>query len=224
MLILAVPVHAASSSLKTEDQKTLYGVGLVIARQLAVFNLSPAELKLVQQGIVDGVKGRKPRVDFATYSKKSQEMGISRRDARGKMLEPVATEFIAKVAQEPGAVKTSSGLIYLSQRDGEGNTPTAVDKVKLHYRSTLVDGWEIDSTYKRGTPDEAPLNGYFKCMVEGVQLMKPGGRGRFVCPPELALGKDGVGIIPPNATLVFDVELLAVIPPTHEPGSIMMGH
>lgn len=212
LLLLPLPVSAASS-LKTEKQKTLYGIGQVIARQLAVFDLSPAELKIVQQGLADGVQGKKPRVDFATYSKKSQELGIARRDARGKKLEAVSLEFREDAAKEPGAVKTASGLVYKSLKEGTGVNPTGKDKVKLHYLSTLIDGWEIDSSYKRGQPDETELNGYFKCLSEGVQLMKPGGKARLVCPPELALGKEGEGVIPPNATLVFVVELLEILPP-----------
>ncbi|PKN16658.1 MAG: peptidylprolyl isomerase [Deltaproteobacteria bacterium HGW-Deltaproteobacteria-23] len=198
--------------LKTEEQKSLYGVGLVIARQLAVFNLSPAELKIVKQGITDGVRGKKPRVDFAKYSKKSQELGVTRRDVRGKKLEVVAGEFIEDAAAEAGAIKTKSGLVYKSLKEGEGAGPSETSKVKLHYVSTLIDGWEIDSSYKRGKPDEIELNNYFKCLSEGVQLMKPGGKARLVCPPEIALGKEGSGIIPPNATLVFVVELFEILP------------
>lgn len=215
-LLLPLPVTAASS-LKTEKQKTLYGVGLVIARQLAVFDLSPAELKIVQQGLADGVRGKKPRVDFAKYSKKSQELGIARRNARGKKLEAVSQEFRDDAAKDPGAVKTASGLVYTSLKEGVGISPTEKDKVRLHYVSTLIDGWEIDSSYKRGQPDETELNSYFKCLTEGVQLMKPGGKARLVCPPEIALGKEGAGIIPPNATLVFMVELLDILPPEKLP-------
>ena len=199
--------------LVTEEQKSLYGVGLVIARQLKVFNLSPVELRIVKQGINDGIRGRKPKVDFAIYSKKSQELGIARRDAHGKKLEAVAQEFIEEAANEEGAVKTKSRLVYHSLEEGEGKSPAETDKVRLNYICTLVDGWEVDSTYKRGEPDETELNNYFKCVTEAVQMMKPGGKARLVCPPELGEGKAGSGVIPPNATLVFEVELLAVRKP-----------
>lgn len=209
MIAFATPAFSATS-LKTEEQKTLYGVGLVIARQLEVFNLTPRELKLVKKGITDGVRGRKPRVDFAEYSKKSSELGIARRDAYGKKLEAKSEEFMKKAAGQQGAVKTSSGIIFLSSLAGQGNNPSETDKVKLHYRSTLIDGKEMDSSYKRGKPDEAPLNEFLKCLTEGVQMMKPGGKAKLVCPPETGFGKEGNGIIPPNATLVFDVELLGI--------------
>jgi len=209
VMLFALPASAADI-LKTEKQKTLYGVGLVISRQLGVFNLTPRELRLVKKGITDGVLGRKPRVDFATYSKKSQEMGIARRNAYGKQLETKAGKFMDEAGRRQGAVKTSSGLIYLPRLEGQGSNPGTTDSVKIHYRSTLVDGKEVDSSYKRGKPDEAALNEFLKCLTEGVQMMKPGGEARLVCPPETGFGKDGSGIIPPNATLVFDVELLEV--------------
>jgi FKBP-type peptidyl-prolyl cis-trans isomerase FkpA len=215
VLLLAAPVGAATK-LKTEEDKTLYGVGLVIARQLAVFNLTPKELRLVRQGIYDGIKGRKPKVDFAVYSKKSVEMGLARRDAHGKKLEAKALEFLEEAEEEDGAVKTASGLVYLSRKEGEGKNPVETDKVKLHYRFTLVDGWEVDSSYKRGEPDVAELNNYFKCVIEGVQLMKPGGKAKLVCPPNLVNGKEGAGLIPPNATLLFEVELLEIMKPETE--------
>lgn len=209
IILFAAPAFPAGP-LKTEEQKALYGVGLVIARQLDVFNLTPRELKLVKRGISDGVLGRKQRVDFAEYSKKSQELGISRRNAYGKQLEAKSAQFMEKAANQPGAVKTSSGLIYLPLLEGQGSSPAEINTVKLHYRSTLIDGKEMDSSYKRGKPDEAPLNEFLKCLTEGVQLMKPGGKARLVCPSEIGFGKEGSGIIPPNATLVFEVELIEV--------------
>uniref|UniRef100_A0A831UC81 Peptidyl-prolyl cis-trans isomerase n=1 Tax=Geobacter metallireducens TaxID=28232 RepID=A0A831UC81_GEOME len=210
ILVLGAVQAFAAAALKTEEQKTLYGVGLVIARQLAVFNLTPRELKLVKQGITDGVRGRKPRVDFAEYSKKSQEMGIARRDAYGKKLEAGNEEFMRKKAGRPGAVKTTSGLIYRSLKEGAGSSPGEKDIVTLHYTSTLIDGREMDSSFKRGKPDEAPLDEFLKCLTEGVQMMKPGGRAKIICPAESGFGKEGSGVIPPNAVLVFDVQLLGV--------------
>jgi len=199
--------------LKTEDQKTLYAVGLVFARQLAAFDLTPAELRLVKQGLTDGVSGKKEKVDFVTYSKKSQEMGIARRDAHGKKLEAQAAHFIAMAAAEEGAVKTASGAVYHPLKEGNGVPPTEHETVRVHFVSTLIDGREMDNTYKRGEPEEDQLSHYIKCLIEGVQLMKPGGKARLVCPPETALGKEGFGLVPPNATLVYEVELLEVVKP-----------
>lgn len=113
--------------------------------------------------------------------------------------------------QEPGTVTTPSGLVYRSLKDGTGASPTAADTVKVHYRGTLPNGKEFDSSYKRGEPAEFPLGGVIKCWTEGVQMMKVGGKARLVCPPSIAYGSRGAGgVIPPNATLLFDVELLDI--------------
>lgn len=126
---------------------------------------------------------------------------------------PIAaqTDVAAKAAQEPGAVVTPSGLVFKSLKDGSGASPKATDTVKVHYRGTFPDGKEFDSSYKTGQPAEFPLNGVIKCWTEGVQMMKVGGKARLVCPPAIAYGARGAGgVIPPNATLVFEVELLGV--------------
>jgi FKBP-type peptidyl-prolyl cis-trans isomerase FkpA len=114
-------------------------------------------------------------------------------------------------ASPQGAVKTSSGLVYTSIQEGSGAKPTALDTVKVHYRGTLLDGTEFDSSYKRNAPAEFPLNRVIKCWTEGVQMMKVGGKAQLVCPPEIAYGSRGAGsAVPPNATLIFQVELLEV--------------
>jgi len=118
----------------------------------------------------------------------------------------------AALAQQPAAaVTTKSGLVYQSLKDGAGAPPAATDVVKVHYRGTLPDGKEFDSSYKRGEPTEFPLNRVIPCWTEGVQMMKPGGKARLTCPPAIAYGERGAGgVIPPNATLVFEVELISV--------------
>ncbi|APW40975.1 peptidylprolyl isomerase [Rhodoferax koreense] len=117
----------------------------------------------------------------------------------------------AEAAKEPGAVVTPSGLIYRSLGEGAGAAPTSTDVVKVHYRGTFLDGREFDSSYKRGEPIEFPLNGVIKCWTEGVQKMKAGGKARLTCPPAIAYGERGAGgVIPPNATLQFEVELISV--------------
>ena len=114
-------------------------------------------------------------------------------------------------AKEPGAVVTASGLVYRSLKDGSGASPTATDKVKVHYRGTFPDGKEFDSSYKRNEAIEFPLNGVIKCWTEGVQFMKVGGKAKLTCPASIAYGERGAGgVIPRNATLLFEVELLAI--------------
>ncbi len=114
-------------------------------------------------------------------------------------------------AKEDGAVVTASGLVYRSLKEGSGASPNASDKVKVHYRGTFPDGKEFDSSYKRGEPIEFPLSGVIKCWTEGVQRMKVGGKARLTCPAAIAYGERGAGgVIPPNATLLFEVELLGI--------------
>ena len=117
----------------------------------------------------------------------------------------------AAAAKEVGAVVTPSGLVYRSLKDGTGASPSSSDKVKVHYRGTFPDGKEFDSSYKRGEPIEFPLSGVIKCWTEGVQHMKIGGKAKLTCPASIAYGERGAGgVIPPNATLLFEVELLGI--------------
>jgi FKBP-type peptidyl-prolyl cis-trans isomerase FkpA len=114
-------------------------------------------------------------------------------------------------AKEAGAKVLPSGLVFRSLQDGTGANPSAIDKVKVHYRGTLPDGKEFDSSYKRNEAIEFPLNRVIPCWTEGVQLMKVGGKAKLTCPPEIAYGARGAGgVIPPNATLHFDIELLGI--------------
>ena len=114
-------------------------------------------------------------------------------------------------AAEPKAVKTASGIAITTLKDGTGASPKASDTVKVHYRGTLVDGKEFDSSYGRGQPASFPLNRVIPCWTEGVQTMKVGGKAKLLCPPNLAYGSRGVpGTIPPDSSLVFEIELLEI--------------
>ena len=120
-------------------------------------------------------------------------------------------DVIGKAAAEKGAIKTDSGMVYRSLTEGKGASPKATDVVQVHYKGTFPDGKEFDSSYKRGQPTEFPLNRVIKCWTEGVQRMKVGGKAKLTCPPSLAYGDKGAGgVIPPNATLQFEVELISI--------------
>lgn len=195
----------------TEDQKTLYAIGQTVARQLEVFRLTPEEFQYVLLGLTDTQAGKKPNVDLAPYGKKIQELARSRRAAQGQKMATANREALEHAAQEPGAVKSASGLVYRSLKEGAGTQPTAADSVRVQYRGTLVDGREFDSSYKRGHPLEFKLNSVIKCWSEGVQRMKTGGRAKLACPASLAYGEQGAGeLILPGATLLFEIELLEV--------------
>ncbi len=119
--------------------------------------------------------------------------------------------FLAENAKTQGVVTTASGLQYLVLTPGTGASPQVTDAVTVHYRGTLIDGTEFDSSYSRGKPASFPLNRVIKGWTEGLQLMQEGGKHRLFIPPELAYGERGAGkLIGPNATLIFDVELIKI--------------
>jgi FKBP-type peptidyl-prolyl cis-trans isomerase FkpA len=122
-----------------------------------------------------------------------------------------ADATLAASAKEAGAVVTASGLVYKSLKDGTGASPRASDTVKVNYRGSFPDGKEFDSSYKRNQAVEFPLGNVIPCWTEGVQRMKVGGKAKLTCPASIAYGARGAGgVIPPNATLLFEVELLAI--------------
>jgi FKBP-type peptidyl-prolyl cis-trans isomerase len=119
--------------------------------------------------------------------------------------------FLAENATKPGVQQTASGLQYIIEKAGEGNAPKPTDTVKVNYRGTLIDGTEFDSSYKRNEPIEFPLNAVIKGWTEGLQLIKPGGKIKLFIPSNLAYGPRGAGgVIGPDETLIFEVELLDV--------------
>jgi FKBP-type peptidyl-prolyl cis-trans isomerase FkpA len=119
--------------------------------------------------------------------------------------------FQDKAAQEPGAVRTDSGLIYQETQAGTGASPRSRDVVKVHYRGTLIDGTKFDSSYQRRAPETFAINEVIPCWTEGLRRMKVGGKARLICPPELAYGHRGVPpVIRGDTTLIFDVELLEI--------------
>jgi FKBP-type peptidyl-prolyl cis-trans isomerase FkpA len=123
-----------------------------------------------------------------------------------------ADPVLAAAAAEKGAVVTGSGLVYLSLKDGTGASPTAANVVRVNYRGTFPDGKEFDSSYSRNQPAEFPLNRVIPCWTEGVQKLKVGGKAKLTCPAAIAYGARGAPpTIPPNATLLFEVELLAIV-------------
>jgi FKBP-type peptidyl-prolyl cis-trans isomerase FkpA/FKBP-type peptidyl-prolyl cis-trans isomerase FklB len=209
-----IPAASASSSsdLKTEEDKTMYAVGLVISSNLGTFQLSDRELELVKQGIADGVH-KTPKVALEAYGPKVNELAKQRQQAQAAAEKKAGDDYVAKAAAEKGAQKKPSGLVFVEQRAGKGDMPKPTDMVKVNYRGTLLDGTEFDSSYKRNEPATFRLDQVIKCWTEGVQLMKPGGKAKLVCPASIAYGDAGSPpLIKPGSTLVFEVELLEVNP------------
>jgi FKBP-type peptidyl-prolyl cis-trans isomerase FkpA len=202
----------APPALTTDDEKAIYAVGLTMYRQLSQLDLSPAEMEIVKRALADAV-ANKPVVELSEWGPKIQPFATARA-VRVKEREKAASAvYLAKAAGEPGAAKMESGLIYKEVQPGTGESPKATDTVKVHYRGTLVNGTEFDSSYKRNEPAQFPLNGVIKCWTEGVQKMKTGGKSVLICPSDLAYGDQGRPSIPGGATLIFEIELLEIVAP-----------
>jgi FKBP-type peptidyl-prolyl cis-trans isomerase FkpA len=215
----------APPKLETDDQKTLYALGLLIGRNVQQFNLTPAELELVKAGIADQALEKKPQVDLQTYGPKVNQLGRKRSEQKAEKEKKKGQEYAEAAAKEQGAERTTSGMVFKSLGGGKGESPTATDTVKVNYKGTLPDGTEFDSSYKRGQPAEFPLNGVIPCWTEGLQKMKIGEKAKIVCPSSIAYGDGGRPGIPGGSTLTFEVELLEIVhkaPPT--PGELNTMH
>ena len=208
---------AGGAAAMTEDEKTIYVIGTRIGAQAAILHLNAAEVEALKRGVADAAAGKKPEVDPEVYGPKVQPFAQSRMQKAAEANVSAApvqkqkgVEFADAAAKEPGAVKTATGLVFKSLSAGSGKSPVATDTVKVHYRGTFTDGTEFDSSIKRGEPVDFVLNGVIACWTEGVQKMKVGEKARLVCPSNIAYGDQGTPTIPGGATLVFEVELLAI--------------
>jgi FKBP-type peptidyl-prolyl cis-trans isomerase FkpA len=197
----------------TEDEKTLYALGLMLGRNVANFGLTAAELETVNKGLVDAASGRTGQVDLQVYAPKVQQLSRTRAAAKAEVEKTKSQPFLEAAGKEPGATTTPTGLVFRTLKPGTGASPGATDTVKVHYHGTLMDGKVFDSSVQRGQPAEFPLNGVIPCWTEGLQKMKVGEKAKLVCPSSIAYGDMGhPPTIPGGATLVFEVELLEVTP------------
>ena len=203
------PPAAGPGVPQTDEEKTLYAVGLVMARSLRQFDLNPAEAEFIRRAIADALAG-KPAVELDEWGPKIQAL-VNERGARLVAREKeTSAAYLAKAATAAGAVKTESGIVYTETTAGTGVSPTAADRVKVHYRGTLINGTEFDSSYSRNEPAVFPLGGVIRCWTEGVQKMKVGGKARLLCPSDVAYGDRGNEAIPGGAALIFEIELLEI--------------
>jgi FKBP-type peptidyl-prolyl cis-trans isomerase FkpA len=211
---LAAPLCARAQKLDTEEQRTIYALGLAVARNLRSFDLSPDEVKVLEAGLTAGLTGQKPEVDLATYEPKLDPLAKARNAVRAKRERDASAAFVKAAGAEKGAKTTASGLVYRELKAGSGDSPTTKDKVRVHYTGKLRDGEVFDSSVERGQPADFPLGRMIPCWVEGMQLMKVGGKALITCPPDLAYGDAGMppggDRIPPGAALQFEVELLGI--------------
>ena len=214
-LCLASMAVATDVNLESDTDKEIYALGLSVARSLSVFNLTAAEMKVLEEGLADGVLGKTPKVDLATYGPKLQELAKTRTAQVAEAEKKAAEEFLKQAATEKGATKSESGLIYSELSPGKGASPTPDSTVKVNYKGTLRDGTVFDSSYDRKSPVTFALKQVIPCWTEGLQKMKVGGKAKLICPAPIAYGDRGAPpLIKPGAALAFEVELLEIVEPT----------
>lgn len=197
--------------LATEEDKILYALGLSLGGTAKPYDLTPQEVAIVTAGFVDATTNAAPRVELQEYGPKIRPLAQQRMAARAESEKRRAEEYLDKAAQEKGAERTASGLIYIEVEKGSGPSPGASDKVKAHYHGTLIDGSVFDSSVERNEPVVFPLTAVIPCWTEGMQKMAVGGKAKLICPSNIAYGDSGrPPVIPPGATLIFEVELLEI--------------
>lgn len=202
----------------SDDEKALYALGAAmggqIAQQVKPLNLSASELELLKKALASGLAGQTSEFTLQQYGPRLQTRADQQKTLLAGIEKNKSAPFREAAAKEAGALQLPSGLIYKTLTAGSGGSPKATDKVRVHYEGKLTDGNVFDSSIQRGQPAEFALNGVIPCWTEGVQRMKVGEKARLVCPSEIAYGDNGSGSrIPGGATLVFEVELLAINPP-----------
>jgi len=227
LLLATVAVHAAEPKLETEDQKSLYSLGVLMSQNLEAFGLSPEELQIVERGLTDGALKRDLLVEQDKMQDRVRAFIKARQEREAAAEKEASKAFLEAAAKEKGAVKTESGMIITEIKAGTGESPKATDTVKVDYTGKLRDGTVFDSSVERGKPATFPLNRVIPCWTEGLQRMKVGGKSKLVCPSDIAYGDRGrPPKIKPGAALVFDVELLEIVssgkpatalPPGHPP-------
>ena len=221
LAMLATPVFAENRpTLKDTKDKVSYSIGLDIGN---TFKKQKMEINtdVLAAGVKDGLSGANPlltpdevRAVMMEFSKDMREKAATANKEAADKNTKEGEKFLAENKAKPGVKTTASGLQYMVVKEGSGAAPKETDTVTVNYRGTLIDGTEFDSSYKRGEPTTFPVNRVIKGWTEALQLMKPGAKYKLFIPSNLAYGPGGAGgDIGPNATLIFDVELMTVSPP-----------
>lgn len=212
LFVLSACNKMSKPKLNSDDDKTVYAIGMDMGSKLEMLQLSENEMAVLKMGIDDGVSKAEPKVKPAEFLPKVGELIRNRQKVFAEKEGKQAKSFLETAAKKEGATKTESGLIYVATTEGSGASPKATDRVKVNYHGTLRDGTVFDSTRERKQPASFRLDRVIKCWNEGVQKMKVGGKSELYCPPDIAYGDRGAPPkIPPGAALKFEVELLEII-------------
>ena len=203
--------------LTTDSQKFGYSIGVDLGNSLKPVS-AHVDVAALKQGLDDVSAGATLKLDDAareavkaTVSKTMQEEQVKQRDEAAAKALAEGEKFLAENATKEGVKTTATGLQYKVLTEGSGASPTAADEVTVHYKGTLINGEEFDSSIARGQPVTFPLGNVIEGWTEGVQLMKPGAKYQFFIPSKLGYGERGAGVkIGPNQTLIFAVELIEV--------------
>lgn len=207
----------SSGELSTDAQKFGYAIGVDLGKSLAPVK-ADVDIAALKAGLDDQLSGGTVKLDDkareeikTTVAKKMQERQVAERAAQATKAKEEGEKFLAENAKKDGVKTTASGLQYKVLTEGKGESPKATDKVTVHYKGTLINGEEFDSSYARNQPVTFPLGNVIPGWTEGLQLMSPGAKFQFFIPSALGYGERGAGVkIGPNATLIFEVELIAV--------------
>jgi FKBP-type peptidyl-prolyl cis-trans isomerase len=216
--LVATPAIAAEE-LTTEQEKLSYSLGLILGQKLKL-DIDDLDIDAFRNGVETVYAGEEPLLTDEQIGQVMQAFQQRKMEEQRAAMAKIADEnkaageqYMAENGKKDGVITTDTGLQYEELEAGDGANPTAADTVKVHYRGTLIDGTEFDSSYARNQPVSFPLGDVIPGWTEGLQLMKEGGKARLVIPADLAYGPGGMGnVIGPNETLVFEVELLEINP------------
>ena len=203
----------ATVAIQSDDQKVSYGIGHNMGSSIARDSSLKIDQAALMAGISDGIAKAKPRVPDAeieaAFTTLRQKI-VAAQAAAGEKQLAIGKEYLEKNKAKPGVKVTASGLQYEVLKSGSGPKPKTTDTVKVHYHGTLIDGTVFDSSVQRNEPIEFPVTGVIQGWVEALQLMSVGDKWKLTIPADIAYGPRGKGDIPPNAVLIFEVELLAI--------------
>lgn len=204
--------------LDTDEQKASYAIGQQLGQNLKSQNID-FDAQVLAASLADAAKGesKMKKEEIQQAIMKLQEIVMKKQQAKAEENTKVANDFLEKNKSQAGVKVTASGLQYIVEKEGDGPTPTKDDMVQCHYTGTLIDGKKFDSSVDRGQPADFPVSGVIPGWTEALQMMKVGSKYKLFVPPNLGYGPRGTPEIPPNSVLVFEVELLKILPKEKSP-------